>query len=344
MPHEKPTFTHLIRASEWWEYKLSPLFATLYATCFVLQLNVFSVWPVLLTALVALVPGAAYVCVINDLTDYQDDINCGKENRLVGKSRPFINLLIATTVSLGILMSVVWMDDLLLLIPYLGAWLAFSLYSIPPFRLKGKGGWGVLADASGAHLFPTLLVLGLVFRWHGEAVNWMWYLTASVWAFCFGLRGILWHQLSDLQNDNEIGLPTFAQRHGRSMTNLIGMYLVFPTEILAFVLLLWLANNPLAVIFLSLYGLLELLRMNYWKMKIIIVNPRPNYRILMNEYYDVLFPLAFLIALSIKHPYNAFVLVFHLCLFPTRTTQMIKDLVKLIRLAIQQNYHRYSLK
>jgi hypothetical protein len=49
--------------------------------------------------------------------------------------------------------------DRLSLSLYIMSWVAFSLYSIPPARLKTKGILGVLADASGAHLFQVALLL-----------------------------------------------------------------------------------------------------------------------------------------------------------------------------------------
>src|SRR5882762_3824739 len=79
--------TETIRASEWWESKLSPIFATIYATIFLIDTSLFSAWPILLLAFAALVPGAAYVSVINDVTDLEEDRVSGKRNRHADKSR-----------------------------------------------------------------------------------------------------------------------------------------------------------------------------------------------------------------------------------------------------------------
>ncbi|HEX7957960.1 MAG TPA: hypothetical protein VF508_13505, partial [Pyrinomonadaceae bacterium] len=159
--------TRTVRAAEWWEFKFSPILATAYATAFLLNFSLASLWPALLLALAALVPGAAYVSVINDLTDIEDDLACGKPNRLVGRSRGFVAAVLACCVAPGVAFAFYWRGDPLLLSLYLAAWVAFTLYSLPPARLKVRGMAGLLADACGAHLFPTLLVAVLVFRWGG---------------------------------------------------------------------------------------------------------------------------------------------------------------------------------
>src|SRR6185436_15915732 len=154
----------VIRAGEWWEYKLAPIFAAFYATALTLRVPVISRWSAALTILLALVPGAAYVSVINDLTDRADDLAAGKPNRLAGRSRGLAALLVCVPVAAGLVFAVLWRHDVLLLPLYLAAWLAFSLYSLPPFRWKTRGILGVIADASGAHLFPTLVAVVLTYR------------------------------------------------------------------------------------------------------------------------------------------------------------------------------------
>src|SRR4029077_12941145 len=96
---------------------------------------------------------------------------------------------------------------------YVGVWAAFSLYSIPPFRLKGRAALGLIADASGAHLFPVLVAALLALRARGDGLDPTWVAACGAWAFAFGLRGILWHQLFDIDNDRKAGVHTFAVRH-----------------------------------------------------------------------------------------------------------------------------------
>ena len=330
-PGQGPEISRTIRAVDWWEFKLSPLFGAVYATAFSLNLSVSSLWPLLLMALVALVPGAAYVSVINDLTDLEEDQASGKTNRLVGKSRAYVGLVLACCILPGIAVSVYWRADPLLLSLYLAAWTAFTLYSVPPVRLKKRGVFGFLADASGAHLFPTLLAVGLVYRWWGGALDPAWFAAVAAWALCFGLRGILWHQISDLHNDEKIGLRTFARRHKIARLRGLGNFIIFPVEAAAFGVLLWLAGSRLALALLGFYALLEWARSATWRTNLVIVLPKERYRIAMHEYYEVFFPLAFLLSSSARYPQDALLIVAHLLFFPRRATQTLKDVLKLLR-------------
>lgn len=326
-----------VRAVDWWEHKLSPLFATIYATALLSNGSIISLWPLFLLALVALVPGAAYVSVINDVTDLEEDLASGKSNRVAGRSRTFVALMLACCIAPGIAVAIYWRNDPLLLSLYLAAWAAFSFYSIPPIRLKKRGVLGLLADASGAHLFPTLLVVSLVFRWRADAIDPVWFAAVAVWSLCFGLRGILWHQLSDLHNDEQVGLRTFARRHKIARLHVLGNFVIFPVEVAGFALMLWRAASPLAIAFLCVYALLEWWRKLMWRMNLVIVAPKDRYHIVMHEYYEVFFPLALLLSSSIKYPQDTVIIVAHLLLFPRRATQTLKDIFKIIK----QTAHRF---
>ena len=331
-----PGVFQTVRASDWWEFKLAPIFATIYATAFILNLSITSLWPLLLLALIALIPGAAYVSLINDLTDLEDDVASGKNNQLVGRSKTFVTIALACCLVPGVAVSFYWRNDPLILSLYLAAWIAFSVYSIPPFRLKTRGLSGLLADASGAHLFPTLLVVSLVYRWGGIPIEPLWFLAVAVWSLCYGLRGNLWHQLTDLQNDQLAGLKTFAQRHTITWLHGLGNFIIFPLEIAAFSIMLWRAGSRLAIAFLCCYALLEWLRKRLWKMNLVIAVPKPRYSILLLEYYEIFFPLAVLLSSSRQHPLDVLVLVAHLIIFPRRGAQVGKDVFKLTKKVIDK--------
>jgi 4-hydroxybenzoate polyprenyltransferase len=320
-----------VRASDWWEFKLAPIFATVYATAFLLNVPLVSLWPLLLLALAALVPGAAYVSVINDLTDIEEDLASGKANRLAGRSRLFIAVLLLCCILPGVAVAFYWRGDPLLLTLYLAAWAAFTLYSVRPFRLKGRGLPGLLADASGAHLFPTLVVVVLVFRWENVPVDPLWFAPVAVWALCLGLRGNLWHQIADLRNDERVGLRTFASRHKIPLLRGVGNFVIFPAEAAAFALILWRAGSSAALLALLLYALLEAARRVAWQMNLVVVVPRERSSILMLEYYEVFFPLALLLSSALRHPPDALVLAAHLLLFPRRATQCLRDFFKLFK-------------
>ncbi|MFN2598334.1 MAG: UbiA family prenyltransferase [Pyrinomonadaceae bacterium] len=313
-----------VRAAEWWEFKLSPVLATAYATAFLLKISVVSLLPSLLLALAALAACAAYVSVVNDLTDFKDDLASGKANRLVGKSRASVAALLACCVLPGAAAAIRWRGEPLLLSLYLASWVVFTLYSLPPVRLKGRGVFGVLAHASGAHLFPTLLAVALVYRRAGAA-DALWLVAAAAWSLSFGVRGILWHQLGDLRNDEKIDLRTFARRHKVAWLNRLGNFVVFPAEAASFCLMLYHAGSPVAVALLCYYALLTYLRKRLWGVNLVVVMPRERSHIVMQEYYELFFPLAFLLSSSWRYPLDALVVAPQLLLFPRRAAQSAKD-------------------
>lgn len=320
-----PLLTKVTRAGEWWEYKLVPIFAAFYATALMLDVRVAAVWPAALITLLALVPGAAYVSVINDLTDRADDLAAGKPNRLVGQSRAAIAAFVALPVACGLAISFWWRHDAVLLSFYLAAWLAFSLYSLPPFRFKARGILGVLCDASGAHLFPTLVAVVLAYRWAKAPLSPLHLAVIGAWALAHGLRGILWHQLTDVVHDRDAGVRTYAARHPRA-AEILGTWVAFPVELLALAAMLALMRSAWPPAFLVLYALIVLLRLRWWRMHAVVVVPKPRFLIVLEEYYSVFFAVAILIATR-----DWIVLAVHLALFPVGPLRMLRDVWKLAR-------------
>jgi len=245
-------------------------------------------------ALPALIVCASYVSVLNDLTDAEDDRASGKPGRWPRGGRVYPALLVTACMAAGGGFLIAWRKDLLLFSTYLLCWLAFTLYSTPPFRLKALGIWGVISDASGAHLFPTLFGVLLLHHWRGAERTDRWIILIALWSFAAGVRGILWHQLGDAVNDRKIGLRTFVCLHGTKAAERLGL-LALLLECTAFAAMLWLTGNALAWLFLGLYGLLALLRWRILGIGVTAVNPGQGSRMALMEYYIVLYPLAYLL-------------------------------------------------
>lgn len=329
--HSKVDFTDTLRISDWWEFKLSPVFGIVYATAFTLQTSTLSLWQLLLLVLIALAPGAAYVSLINDLTDLDDDIASGKQNRLVGKSKKYIASVIAACLLSGVAVAIYWRHKPLLLFLYVAAWVVFSVYSIPPVRLKTRGLLGLLADACGAHLLPSLLVVALVFRWLNMPINRLWFAGVAVWSMCLGLRGILWHQLTDAENDKKISLPTFVSRRTITQLRITSNYFIFPLELCGLATLLWLAQSYVAIATLGIYLILEATRKALWGTNLVIVVPHDRFRIVMLEYYELFFPLSFLLSSALNNPWDLLIVGVHLLFFHNRARQTAKDIMHIIK-------------
>lgn len=325
------TFVHMVRAPQWWDYKLVPILSVFYATAFVQDVPIASVWSSLVALMLAIAPCAAYVSLINDIADRADDRRAGKANRMAGRPARQMALLLAAAVCVAIVFSILWRDDLPLVVAYLCAWAAFTLYSVPPFRLKRRGILGVVADASGAHLFPTLVAALLAFRAGGKPIDLIWIGALAAWAFGCGLRGILWHQLYDLEADRIAGVATFVQRHSRRAAVRLAAYVALPLELVALAALLWRMHSSWPVLFLLLYAAFALLRWRMWDMDIVIAEPRERYAILGMEYYTLLFTLGVLVSCALRHPADWAVLVGHMVVFPGPAVAFLNETRRLLR-------------
>jgi 4-hydroxybenzoate polyprenyltransferase len=316
----------LVRAAEWWEYKLVPIVAAFYATAIFLRVTLFALWPAALMLLLSMMPGAAFVSVINDYSDREEDRIAGKPNRMSNVPPGLVAALIAITAGAGLLFSWLWHDDPLLLDCYVAAWVAFSIYSLPPFRFKSRGFAGVLCDACGSALFPTLVAVLLVFRAAARPLDMVWLAIIAAWALAFGLRGILWHQLMDVENDRTAGVRTFATRHPSRFVARAGALIVFPIELIAFAIVLERLRAPWTLAALVFYAFVSALRMHIWGLAPVIVAARANYFLVLHEYYIVFFPLALLLTAALRNAIDFAALAAHIVLFPGQLSRTLRDL------------------
>ena len=321
-----------MRAEEWWDYKLAPILSTFYATAFVLHVAVSSLWVGALTLFLSIVTAAIYASAVNELTDRADDAAAGKRNRAADRPRSVAALLVVT-VGAGLTFAWLWSDDTALLSCYLAVWLAFALYSIPPFRLKKRGLPGVLCDAAGEQMFPALAAVFIACRGAQSVVGGAWVSSVTVWALAFGLRGIVWHQLRDVENDRAAGVRTFVSRHPRAAGG-IGAFVFFPLELGAFAAMLWQIGGAWPAAFLLLYSFYAIRSTRRGHMAPVIVAPKPSAFIILQDFYTDLFPVALLIAASIRDPRDLVVLAVHLLLFPRRAFHVAGRIASTVRSSI----------
>lgn len=330
-----------VRANEWWEYKLAPLAGTAYATAYMEGVALVDLAGQLLVALLALGLGAAYVSVLNDLTDRELDRRAGKPNRLEGRrAAPWWTLLGAIVAAGAVVATLAWRSEPAVLALYAGAWVAFAAYSVPPLRLKARGVAGVLADAAGAHCFPFLFVAAVVLAEAGDAAAGGWLAAVGAWALGHGVRGALLHQFGDREVDARVGLRTFAMAH-RAAARRVGLYAAFPLELAGFGALLVLSEGALAAALLLLYLWLEVRRTRGRGFPLVVVEPAPDCQIALQKYYAALFPLAFLISAALRDPVDALVLAAHVALFPVALGWIAHDVRDELR-GVSASRHRAS--
>lgn len=314
----------LIRSHEWWEYKLPPLLALGYATALFSRVPLYKVAAGLVLVLLSVIVGAVYVSVINDITDIREDLASGKTNRMAGvpPGRRWIIPVLCMTAGL---ICINWLyTDPLSKVLYFLPWLSFSLYSFPPIRLKNRGGWGVVADALGSHVFISLLIVS----WISLTMDWIWFVSVGVWAFAYGVRGILWHQFMDRDNDLRVHLDTYATRREPASFRPMA-FAILIVESLALGVMLWRITNPFTLVALLLYFVVVYVRYRKRGYAIVfILSPKDKpFQIWMADYYHLFLPLSLLVYASIKQPWAWVVLVIHVLLFPGKLKWLIKDLM-----------------
>jgi 4-hydroxybenzoate polyprenyltransferase len=315
-PHFLRRVAAVARITEWWRYKFAPILATCFATALLCQSSIWALSGRLLLLLLALTVAATYVSLLNDWTDRADDAAAGKANRMANKSGGQAAALLGTCLAAGAgFMAYFWHEGRAVCLLYLGTWVVYSLYSLPPFRLKGRGLAGVLADAAGAHFFPQVLAVSLVGCWAGRALPGLWVAAVGIWALSSGLRNIIWHQLSDAANDAQAGVRTFVTRVGVAPARRVAEWVAFPLELLALLLMLLMGAHLAPVVALGLYGGLVLVRLLLWNMTLVIAEPGPEPHILLNEYYEFFYPLALLFADWQQRPADGFSLAWFIGLF-----------------------------
>ncbi|HEX5183060.1 MAG TPA: UbiA family prenyltransferase [Allosphingosinicella sp.] len=327
MIHSARRFLLTLRAGQWWDHKLPPALAIFYATLFLSGRAVAPAAAAALALLVAIAAAAAFVSVLNDLADRADDAVAGKPNGMAGRGPLQAALLVGVPLAVGLSFLAVWRRDLVLALAYGGIWIAFALYSLPPFRLKRRGLPGILADACGAHVLPALTALLLASAAAGRAPDLPWAAFVALWSLAYGIRGILWHQLLDIDNDRRAGIATFARRLSPARTARLATRIVFPIEAAALAaMLLWL-GSLLPLLFLLLY----LLLLAGLGVRIVIVASERRWAMALQDYDELFLPVSILCASALVHPFDGLVLLAQLVLFPRRPLRILARLAQWTR-------------
>lgn len=323
----------LTRSHEWWDHKITQIFSLGYATAVLVGYSLLTLlFPAYLIIFLSIVAIAIYASIINDYTDMEIDLACGKSNIMLRLSpaKRILSLMVAT--GLVLLAAFFIYPDLYAVIFYLLIVAAISVYSFPPFRLKKRGIWGVLSCAAAEHLFPTLFTVSTVFYYSGSPVQPVWLLAAGVLSYLYGIRSILWHQFIDRENDQESGISTFASRVNPALFNRTAM-LITGVELIALAVVLYVMNLSILLVSLCLYLIFIYCRKVFFKSKIITVLSPENayYQILMLDYYTTFFPFSVLIYAAFTQPYGWCMLAIHTLLFYKTLLVTLKDMFFICR-------------
>jgi len=327
-----------IRANDWWEYKIPPMLSVVYIIIQRSQYTFFSLLPLMVISISAIILCAIYVSLLNDATDVEDDAKAGKKNGMAKYSpvQQTIFILLPLSGALCIIGGFLQFLSLASLF-YLAAYVSFTLYSLPPFRLKKRGFMGIAADALGSQVFPTLFLAICFYQCTNQKIQLLPLLILTTWLFCFGLRGILWHQLADKENDKVSGLFTFVQKISEDQLSRLSVAIII-LELIAFATFIWLHALFLIIPGLILYFIYNWLLLKYFCVRQTLIKPKSEqYRIFLFEYYQVFLPLSLLILYAFKNPVNIIGLLLHFFLFRVNICSIfrsIKNMLKALLLSL----------
>lgn len=284
----------LTRAREWWDYKLVPAIAVLYATALLDNADFETVVWALVHLIFALAVGAGFVGALNDLTDRNDDRRAGKPDRIGPDSRKSWLVVASAAVAGGILL-LSFSDRPILFWTYAAGWIAFSAYSLPPLRLKCRAMPGLICDAVGAHFVPAVLAVALI----RPGQEWdPWLVAVAAWSFAYGLRGILGHQLADEAADRAAQIDTFVARHGAVTTRRILRLAVFPLELAALSAMLALIGS--VTVWFGLAASLAFFwgKLKQYRLEGVLAVSSDRQAIILADFYLAFLPFSLLVALA----------------------------------------------
>lgn len=285
----------MIRAPQWWNYKL-PLAMT--SVFLLARIGGQALSTLLIPALLILMAGfasASFASILDDFMDLKQDMQCGKHTPIMRMSPNlrWIPLLVACCL---LLCCAYLISNLTIsVVCFLLIALVFLLYSVRPVRLKERGLLGVYSISLGEHLLPTLLACSLLCELTAMRCPLIWLGVLCLWSFAFGLRGIIWHQLSDVENDRISSCRTAGIVLGTEKLSRIGEFVVFPLETICLMLLLGACKSGFIWTSFALYLFVEWLFYRFLSSNPIIVRAEPNSRFVFFAFYQFVLPLSLLL-------------------------------------------------
>ena len=310
--------------------------AFIYAKAYINAITPYELLPIAGVFFIAVIGIASLGHFINDIADIKEDSLSGKENFTAGLS---FKQKILSAFLLLFLSVAPWFylktDPLIITLLILQLFL-FVTYSFYPVRLKNRHFWGVLADALYGHVIPALVVLA-VFSYYGANHN-LFSLKNSfsvilvIWLLAKGMRNIILHQIDDRKKDKQVMVNTFVVRFGGVFSlNLINR-LIFPVELIVFIVLISFAGSafPLFFLFLLAFIVFTIIKFSLWK--IFVLPPRQmrlKFLFFLNDFYEDWLPLIIFAYLINVNYWFVFYFIVHLLFFPKTVVNFAKD-IKLI--------------
>ena len=316
----------LIRYNDWWLYKVPFLLTIAYGTFYLTDICIENKWFEIIKIITYIIAAAIYVSVINDITDMKIDRLVGKKNLFLGLSKSIVHSILSLAIILQLIVIYSLQDNGQSVYWYIAAVVAYSLYSIPPIRLKENKYLSIIADTCGAHAFPSMFIVTYINGITLTLLDINWAILIFIWSFSYGLRGIIYHQYKDKENDLYSGIHTLSNSLTIKKLKLFVLF-VFVIELGSLIYLLQILNILTIYMWLIYYLLIIIVRTLIYSSKIIIAVPSSKfYQILLAEFYEMFLPISLL--LSFTNCENTWILVMcQLLLFPKRIITIYKECI-----------------
>jgi hypothetical protein len=334
-----------MRLGNWWFSKIPPLLAVAYLeilrtasdpdhSSLLIGCFIFSVSCV-----------AIFGHVINDAFDTDTDRRAGKYNAIAHLGWCRRTALMVIFLFAGFLPALIveYPIPALLLLALNYLWPA--VYSLPFLRFKERGLLGVICDAMGSHVTPTLFALSL-FGTFATNDQIMFPLAITLWSAALGVKGILHHQLMDRDNDRRSGTVTFASKAApetisRFMTRYsISVELPINTA-LVIVVYPW---CPLGAAALAVYFALEITKY-YLRFKFALSADsrmaRPNIPFSNEQFYVFWLPLAAAIQMAYSDSTRLWLPMLHATLFYRLALFQLNELTSIVQVASRPFRRRF---
>lgn len=195
----------------------------------------------------------AFGYLINDYCDRESDKKAGKHKIIFTLNERTVQISFVLVIAWAAIPIWIYSD---FSFGMLGAevvtFLLGASYSMPPFRFKEKGVWGLIISSFAQRCMPLLVLCQVV------PIDGRLFILFFVLSFIIGLRYIFVHQVIDLDNDREAGVCTFARRYyGVAVA---GIYICFLLELMGMICLLVILEQRLLWYMLPICILLEVVQ------------------------------------------------------------------------------------
>jgi len=172
----------------------------------------------------------SYGFLVNDYFDLPYDIMAGKDHGLGKIPRSQIVALLALLLLLAFVLAVLTTHDWIFTAVLALSFLLSTLYSAPPFRLKGRGMLGFICDSTIEKPLPVLIAFAFFQHYGIDTISFV------VLADTIQFHSVLNQQIDDFDADVRTGVRTFVTRIGELRSRKILRYAFYPLNVVTIIL------------------------------------------------------------------------------------------------------------